>query len=387
MEEYISLLLETNNRVIIPEFGAFIVKKRHPLALVFNEFLQYNDGVLIEVISKKENIDKEQARAKIEQFIKQINESLDKGEAFEIEKLGYLVKNKSGKISLEESDVSTDKTFSNDKEFPLDQEKSAIIEEQPIIKEKKEIVTSSVETPKEKPVEKTFEKQEEIPVEKPKTITSSEINQPVAQKTEEKPVKEILKNQPVNPGDKKAAESPTNNNLPPVYHSVPKNKRNVLIWVIVIIAINAVIITYFFHYNKISDLFPETSYTSDELMPGDTTQLIAEKVLAADTTVAEVKTVTENQKISVPDKPNIEPQITTSGKRYYIVAGVFREEKNAKNFVKELKKKGFNSEEFGKIGSSFGVSYSVFESKSEAENALIKIKKETDKGAWIKAME
>jgi hypothetical protein len=54
MEEYLSHLLENNNRVIIPEFGAFIVKNRQPLLLVFNEFLQYNDGALIDLITKQE---------------------------------------------------------------------------------------------------------------------------------------------------------------------------------------------------------------------------------------------------------------------------------------------------------------------------------------------
>ena len=50
MEKYITELLDNNVRVVLPDLGAFIVKQRKPLKIIFNEFLKYNDGLLIEYI-------------------------------------------------------------------------------------------------------------------------------------------------------------------------------------------------------------------------------------------------------------------------------------------------------------------------------------------------
>lgn len=53
MEEILIELLKNNTKVIIPDFGAFIVKQRNPFQVVFNEFLRFNDGLLIDSISKR----------------------------------------------------------------------------------------------------------------------------------------------------------------------------------------------------------------------------------------------------------------------------------------------------------------------------------------------
>ncbi|NJM14971.1 MAG: hypothetical protein HC896_05945 [Bacteroidales bacterium] len=53
MDAYIVELLNSNKRVIIPDFGAFIVKQGTPVTYVFNEFLKYNDGLLIDHVAKK----------------------------------------------------------------------------------------------------------------------------------------------------------------------------------------------------------------------------------------------------------------------------------------------------------------------------------------------
>jgi nucleoid DNA-binding protein/cell division septation protein DedD len=372
MEEYISLLLENNNRVIVPEFGAFIVKKRHPLSLVFNEFLQYNDGVLIDLISKKENIDSDQAKIKIEQFIKKINDSLDKGEAFQILKLGFLIKNKSGKISLEESETSIiGITKSEEKEISLDQDKSMIIEEPVAEKEIKKITNQPIVPP----------------VQKIKEEAPPEISKPVEKKIKEPQSKENKKNKSDDSIKKKNIQEPIETTPVIDYQTVPKSRKNIIIWILVIIGINAAIIIYFFRYNKLSDLFLKTSINPEELISTDSIKPLSEKALPVDSsTFTKENSIVENQQISKPDKPDIKT-IAPTGKRYYIVAGVFREEKNAQNFVKELRNKGFNSEQFAKIGASYGVSYSVFESKDDAEKNLSKIKKEIDPGAWIKVIE
>ena len=55
--------------------------------------------------------------------------------------------------------------------------------------------------------------------------------------------------------------------------------------------------------------------------------------------------------------------------------------------VNQLATTQYNSEKFGKVGSLFGVSYESYATRQEADQALLRIKKETDKHAWIKRVE
>ena len=84
MDKYITELLKTTNRIIIPELGAFITKKDEPGIIVFNEFLKFNDGVFVGYVAEKENIEKEEALGKTENFVKEIHLELEKGESHAI---------------------------------------------------------------------------------------------------------------------------------------------------------------------------------------------------------------------------------------------------------------------------------------------------------------
>jgi hypothetical protein len=182
-------------------------------------------------------------------------------------------------------------------------------------------------------------------------------------------------------------DAPVVNGLGNEYHTIPRSRRNIVIWVIVIVLVNTGIIYYFFRNNNISDLFTKNNQSMDEYFALDTVKTLPDNITPSDTTFVEEPEKKEVQEIEIPAATNTEKVSTTSGTRFYIVAGVFREEKNALNFVSELKSKGYNSQQFGKIGTSFAVSYSVFSTKIEAEKELIKIKKETDPAAWIKVIE
>ena len=70
-----------------------------------------------------------------------------------------------------------------------------------------------------------------------------------------------------------------------------------------------------------------------------------------------------------------------------MVAGVFREESNADNLVIDLQNKGYNSEKFGKIGALHAVSFDVFQTKREADQFMMKIKREVDTDAWIRVID
>jgi len=113
MEEYIIKLLNENLRIIIPGFGAFIVRQKEPKVIVFNEFIRYDDGLLIDYLSRQEGIDKDVALQQVAAFSEEAVKLLDEKKSLVIKGLGTLTRDSSGKVlfeSLESSDASTDGT-------------------------------------------------------------------------------------------------------------------------------------------------------------------------------------------------------------------------------------------------------------------------------------
>jgi len=100
MEKYLIELLETNNRVIVPDLGAFIIRQQEPQELVFNDLLAFNDGMLTSHIKQQEGISMSKAQVKIEEFVDQVKQILTKGDIYHLENLGYLKMDDSSKIEF-----------------------------------------------------------------------------------------------------------------------------------------------------------------------------------------------------------------------------------------------------------------------------------------------
>lgn len=100
MEKYLIELLETNNRVIVPDLGAFIIRQQEPQELVFNDLLAFNDGMLTSHIKQQEGISMSKAQARIEEFVDQVKKVLTVGDIYYLENLGYLKMDDSSKIEF-----------------------------------------------------------------------------------------------------------------------------------------------------------------------------------------------------------------------------------------------------------------------------------------------
>ncbi len=101
---YLKELLNDNECVIVPEFGAFI-SKRHSATIdyanhrflppykeiVFNNKLNNNDDILDDFIAQKENISKEEALNKIRDFVNQSVAILDVNSELELEGFGKFI--------------------------------------------------------------------------------------------------------------------------------------------------------------------------------------------------------------------------------------------------------------------------------------------------------
>jgi nucleoid DNA-binding protein len=412
MENYILQILESSTRVIVPEFGAFIVKQRNPLTVVFNEFLQYNDGVLVDVIAKNEDISRNDAKKKIDEYVDRINQALENGESFSVGKLGVIVKGGLGKISLEKEDaVKTAKTENERpaKKAPAAKKKAEskievtipaedIVKIEPIeISDKKQAAPVKEDKPEVKSSSPET-KQAVTEVKKAVVVAKQEVPESIMQNVvpeEKKPQGiEIPKTQVVVPEKKelinKDGIKPLENFPPQQENNTNKYKKtNVIVWVIIILVINILIIGYFIYSDELKGIF--TQQVNDTLA---ITPIVIDEIAVEEVPVGE-PTITEEPDEPLPDENITEPSgkktpeavVSASSIKYYIVAGVFRDENNADKLVKELNQKGFKSEKFGRLGNLHAVSYNVFSTKQEADLNLIKIRKETDPEAWIRRVE
>ncbi len=102
MENYILSLIKENNRVIIPNFGAFIVAKENGFSVLFNNFLSFNDGLLVDHIVKVEDISKEEAEEKINAYVEKVKGALDENGQYTIAGLGTFTKDATGILRFEQ---------------------------------------------------------------------------------------------------------------------------------------------------------------------------------------------------------------------------------------------------------------------------------------------
>jgi hypothetical protein len=108
MEKYLTSLLELNNRVIIPDLGAFIIRQQDPKELVFNDLLAFDDGMLTERLIQEEKLSKSEAQNRIKQFVEKVKKVLQKGDNYHLENLGSLTMDASSRINFLTTDTSAE---------------------------------------------------------------------------------------------------------------------------------------------------------------------------------------------------------------------------------------------------------------------------------------
>lgn len=82
--------------------------------------------------------------------------------------------------------------------------------------------------------------------------------------------------------------------------------------------------------------------------------------------------------------PAITLNVDRQSGKYHVVAGAFRMAENAENHVQELQTDGYNARLIGE--NRYGlhqVVYSSYEARRDAINALNKVKRESNAGAWL----
>lgn len=398
MDNNIVALLHNNLRVIIPEFGAFIIRQKQPRVIVFNEFLRYNDGLLIDFIVKNEGIDREVAEHQVAGVAEEWTKALNVGQGLVIQGLGKLQKDADGKIVFTEEGKTED----------------TVTPEAPV--EKVTRVRKKVAAPPPAPAEQ-IQSDESVPAPDPVTAKIQEAAAPAEiefiqeQVTEAipEPAKETEPGMVLEGGTESGTFVPgevltfETSESEPAASVLPARSRagQILFWVLLFLVVNALVIGWFL-YGKGKPVPSETKQaviSSDSLFEqlADSvraaamdTQLVFEEPPAGEVSastspatkpVAAEKTSDAAKESEVLDK-NVPAASTVSGSEFYIVLGSFRDEVNANTYVNSLKKRGYSPKIVVKSNGLFAVCLGAFENREKADTELKRIKDKFPE-AWI----
>jgi nucleoid DNA-binding protein len=352
INKYISELVSANTRVIIPDFGAFMVQETPEGKVIsFNDFLKFNDGLLVNHIIKNEKVNKNQALDQIKEFIKQAEARFSKSESFIIEGLGELTKDAQGNIKFSKgiTEKTVDKKPDTEPTVILLDEKSAEVAktepEVSRVQAKPEVKTTEAPKP---PVNK------ETISTKTEPIAASAFGSAKATsvKTTSTPIKPMS-----------TATKPTT-----VIKTKKKSPLNtILVIVALLIIISAgvwAVITY---------------HLIDRFMPAK-----EPIVVATDTIKIEVDTVViDSSALTQPEPKIVEESVTNRDtKRCYLITGSFKVVANAERYSKKMTDQGFESEIIARANGYNAVSIKSFSTRKEALTEWQRIKDEYP-GSWI----
>ncbi len=309
---YIQELLATNNRVIVPNYGAFLVratsksKDANTLEeklkdIYFSPFLKFNDELLEKYVIKKEGVSKEQATQKITEFIDAVKKELEQEKPYVIKGFGEFVADKQGKVQF--NTVTKEITETKPAEA----------------KEEKKPATKTTSTKKATTTKKAAEKKEE---EKPKAA-------PVKEEKKEIVLEEFK-------DEKKETAAPkTTTPTKPIY-SYKREKKPVnkgLVWAIAIgVPVAAVFVWALLNFSTIKKVLHKDKAKTEQVAKKKkttTTKKTATKPATKQTKEPAETTKTATKQPTAKAEPKARPaggevkKPVVPQKKYYIIAGKF----------------------------------------------------------------
>jgi nucleoid DNA-binding protein len=389
LNEYIKELIASNNRVIIPNFGAFLLratsknKNKKDLAskiedIYFSPFLKFNDELLVNHIMKKEELDQKASLEKINEYIKTIEDSVKKDGVFSIEGLGEFYQDAQGKIQFKINPSGGKQESSEQKE-----EKKA-----------EETKTQTSKKEADKSAKKTVN-------EKASSAKSASAKQETQKSSPKQPEQSKDKQKATTPqaSKQKAASQPKAATSAKQTSEKKKTNKGLVLSIAIGVPVAAIFIWAMLNFDTVNNLFSKDGDDKQK-------QPVAEKVDKAEegkkgkgeqkgekdtegeqtTNKKQKDTKAQSDKQVDKDTQASKDKATatsgTKGKKFYIVAGSFRKKQNAINFRKKLQDQGYNSELIGERNGMHAVSYDSFQSKAKAQAELSAYRKKGIQ-AWL----
>jgi nucleoid DNA-binding protein len=380
MEQYLLELIQNNNRVIVPNFGAFIVSRDAGTTVLFNNFLSFNDGLLINHLSDREEIDTTEATRRVSEFVEKVKQELDDNGEYAIEKLGRFTKDQNGILRFTQDPHVSDLI----PEKPAEDKKEEASEDSNLLDLDSEEQTEAAPSP-----EKKTEKPKAPEPPKPKSSPSAEKKAASTQAEKQSTQKQTEKSSAAKASQAKSqakGQSATKKNTgaqkPP---PPPKDKEKgggLPSWVIaLIILVPIVIILLYFLVWRGDNGQPKTVEEQPKV-----TDTIQEKTTIDSAAIRQAQKEEEErlkQEKEKEEKARQEKQQAQQGPRHHIIVGSFEQEANATQLVEKLKAEGFDSATSFTRNNLTVVSAASFKTLSEARDAQQKILQEQRMENWI----
>jgi nucleoid DNA-binding protein len=366
---YIQELLATNNRVIVPNYGAFLVratsksKDANTLEeklkdVYFSPFLKFNDELLEKYIIKKEAITKEQANEKITAFINDIKKELELEKPYIIKGFGQFTADKQGKVQF-------------------------------LTK-----IKETADTPSDTVGKKEVKKEVEKPAKASKSTTKAPATKTTTNKKEDKPkparpvdgVNEVkTEPKPASPASELKEFKPETKSI----YSDKKQKKPINKGLVFSIAIGvplaAIFVWAILNFNTIKTVFNKVKSKTEKVEKEKTTtknQTAETKTKKTQATDSAVKKEAEAKIETKTTSPAKDKPVVTQ-KKYYIIAGSFKNENYAISYMNKLKAEGYNAEKLAKRNGMHAVSFNSFADKKMAIAEYKLLANEKGLQAWI----
>ena len=361
MEQYLLELIKSNNRVIVPNFGAFIVSRDAGTTVLFNNFLSFNDGLLINHISSKKGIETTEATEQVSGFVDKVKKELDEKGEYTIDKLGTFTKDQNGILRFTQ-DAGLAELLPE-----VEEEKSAVSksEDDKLL----DIDNNASEEPRVDEDKKEKEDVKDVPpAASPKD--SKLLN------LDEKP--KASENKPPLNQEKKSADK-----KPPVVNASGKStvihkddKGGIPPWLIaILILIPVVLILLYLFFWRDSDQEKVVKKPAKEVVDTVVSKPVVDSAAIKKAEEERLRKEQEAKERAEAEKAKVP--------RHHIIVGSFKDEANAQKLVKKLKESGFESATSFTHNNMVLVSAESYESLLKARDAQEKVLQEKRMENWI----
>jgi len=338
--QFIKELLKKNNRVIIPNFGAFIVSQGTSDKILFNNFLSFNDGLLTGHLAEQKQLEKNDALIQVNELVEEIRYALETTNEYHLAGLGHFTKDHQGILRFNQDTDAMSATatvipepkakpFATRDLLDIDASSAPVVEE-----EKPVEVTIPPSFAKEKLLTIDSEKPAEVAAVDPHDADlqfekASRNEKPKPQAPVAKPVAKPVNPKYVEPQKK----------VEPIDNK--RNKNLVLIFITIFVILPLIGLgVYFIGYKDQFKWFKNKPTQETAVTPP------APAANSTPVTTPEPATVT-TPKVVAP---------SGNGITYHIIVRTFSTDKDAAAYTDKLKAKGFANATYFSRGSKYVVS-------------------------------
>ncbi|HUX54173.1 MAG TPA: SPOR domain-containing protein, partial [Williamwhitmania sp.] len=367
--------LEKHNRVIIPDFGAFLVKDtgdvRDIKNTTFSPFLRYNDGLVENFLAEREELTKVDASTKVRDYVENLKAQIEKGEKVYLPELGYFSLDSRGTTLFTlDTSKNSDKPAAIKSIENLKESEKAIPSAEPVSIEKEPSPAAKKTSSKPPITKRKPNKVEEEKAIAPEVTSKApvELVQPIETKKEQTEVPITTTEIKSMPPKKNSKQKSASN----------KSGRN---WLLLVFSLIVVLAIAVWQYDNIANLFRPSGDTTPTI---DYAKTIAVDTTHKDTTATQVAHSNTPQAKVKPLPVYVKPVIDSPSNKFFVIVGTFTSKANAEAMKTKLEAKGYQPIIMQRGNGLNSVVISGHKTKEEAKLSLESYKKKNGDG-WIMA--